>query len=182
MDWNDFYALGEDTERWWREHVRHTMPHLRHAKAKGYDFKGHHEEVTTLIDVKFCRTQYRCPGWIEVKSRGKLTGIVNSAKESYNDMNTLVGLVVMECGKWYLHDVKGMLLAWRNSELPIINTPVWDEAEGKSNRGWNWQMKGWNDPRFLICEGPLRKELWKPRSTLGKRLDIDAWFEGEFIL
>jgi hypothetical protein len=182
MNWQQHFDLGADTERWWREHIRQSMPYLRHTGAKEWDFKGKCDDTTVLVDVKFCKTRYRKPGWIEVKSWGKLTGIVNAAKSVYNDDNTLVSLVVLHCGWWFMYDVKLMLQAWRGGTLPLEESNVWDDAQGEHIKGWNWQMKGWEDERFLIQCGPLRKELWNPRTSIGEKVDINAWFEGEWKL
>jgi hypothetical protein len=182
LNWNQFFNLGDDTERWWREHVRQTMPHLKHVKSKGYDFRGDYDDAITFIDVKFCRTQYRRPGWIEVTTRGKITGIIKTAEIAYNHDEFMVGIVVMECGHWYLLDVVEMLRAWRDCKLQLHESSVWDEAQGARIKAKNFQLDGWADDRFLICQGPLRKELWNPRTEIGRRIDIDAWMAGDWKL
>lgn len=177
---NDYYDIGHDTERWWREHVRGIAPGLRHSQAKGWDFHGNVEGIEVFIDVKLYRTRYRNPGWIEARSWGKPTGIVQTAIRHRRDPNVEVYIAALHCGRWYLLDVKAMLEAHARGELPLHKQATWADDGEKCEEAAHWQMNGWSDTRFLIAEGPLNPKHWNPRTTIGKSIDINAWMEGEW--
>ena len=180
MNRQDYYDLGNDTERWWREHVKSIMPHLRHTpRCRGYDFKGEFEGSTVYIDVKFCRSLYRQQGWMEVKTWGKLTGIIETAKEHYNNPRVDVMMVVLHCGKFHLVDVKEILRSWQKGELELLKgTSTDDNGETTENR--YFRLNGFDDPRFQIIEGAMKPELWKPTTSIGKKVDIGLWMKGEW--
>ena len=176
--WQDYFDLGNDTERWWRSHLGGLGIHLVHTpRASGYDFRGTMGDDAVFIDVKFCRMKYRSPGWVEVFTNGKLSGIIKTAKEHYNNPNVQVNLVVLESGWWYLYDVKEMLTHWQRGELQFNEGRSRDDmGNDKANR--HWQMKGWDDERFLVAKGPLKAELWNPRTTIGGKMNVDKWMTG----
>ena len=176
--WQDYFDLGNDTERWWKSHVKGLGVHLVHTpRARGYDFRGSLGDDQVFIDVKFCRTKYRCPGWVEVFTNGKLAGIIETAKECYDKPNVQVHLVVMESGWWYLYDVKEMLTHWQRGQLPFHEGKVKDDI-GNSNASRHWRMKGWDDERFLVAKGPLQSKLWQPRTKIGESMNVDKWMTG----
>jgi len=177
-DWKDYFDLGNDSERWWKAHLKGLGVHLVHVpRARGYDFRGEMGDDLVFIDVKFCRTAYRVPGWVEVFTNGKLTGIIETAKTHINNPNVQVHLVVMESGVWYMHDVKEMLYAWQRGELQFHHGTSKDDI-GNVNANRHWRMKGWDDPRFLVAKGPLNSKLWEPRTTIGKAMNVDKWMTG----
>jgi len=179
-DWQDYFDIGNDTERWWRKHVGGMGIHLVHSpRAKGYDFRGEMGDEKVYIDVKFCRSKYRQPGWTEVFTNGKLTGIIKTAKENYNDDNVQVHICVLESGNWYLLDVKEMLRYWQKGELGFIDGRSKDDI-GNNNRNRHWQLRGWDDERFLIARGPLKAELWDPQTRVGKAMDVNQWIKGYY--
>lgn len=182
MERADYYDLGHDTERWWREHIKGVMPHLRHTpRARGQDFRGAFEGSTVFIDVKFCRARYRQPGWIEVKSWGKITGIVQTAREYYGDPTASVFIAVLEAPSWHLIDVKELLREWEAGRLQLEAGTSTDD-EGQTTPNWHWCMRGWEDERFRVISGPLREELWKPMTEIGKRMDMTQWMNGTWAL
>lgn len=175
-----YYDLGNDTERWWRENVRGVMAHLRHTpRCKGYDFKGEDGGITVYADVKFLRTEYRQKGWIEVKTWGNITGIIGTARDNYSDPNVEVYIVVMATGTWHLIDAKALLKEWNEGRLPMHSGTATDD-EGRTTETKYWLIDGWTDPRFCIAAGPLKTELWKPQTQIGQKVDINAWMEGEW--
>jgi hypothetical protein len=51
--WQDYFDLGNDTERWWRSHVNGIGSHLIHTpRAGGYDFRGTVGDESVFIDVE----------------------------------------------------------------------------------------------------------------------------------
>ena len=180
MTQTDYYDLGHDTERWWREHVKSIMPHLRHTpRCRGYDFKGEFGGSTVYIDVKFCRSLYRQLGWLEVKTWGKLTGIFQTAKDNYNNPDVDVFIVILHCGKFHLLDAKQILSSWLRGELQLLKgTSTADDGETTDNR--HFKIDGFDDPRFQMIEGPMKPELWKPQTPIGKRVAINEWMTGEW--
>lgn len=176
----DYWDMGADTERWWREHVRSTIPHLRHVSCKGYDFRGVFEENTLLVDVKFYTVPYREKGWIEVKTWGNVTGIMQSAKEHYNNPKTDVYLAVLIEGQHYFYDVKEIIRDIQKGILPIIDGTCTDNM-GNVTPSKSVKLDGWNDSRYLIFQGPMKKDYWKPQTAFGKGMDMDKWFKGEGI-
>ena len=174
----DYYNLGADTERWWREHIRPVMPHIRHTpRARGQDFKGTFEGHDVYVDVKFLRSEYRMKGWIEVKTWGKLTGIIETAKREYNNPTADVFIAIMTQGRHYLIDAKALLREWNGGGLELHKgTSRDDQGEETENR--YFVMDGWADPRFCVIEGPLKEELWKPATETCKKINIKDWMEG----
>ena len=178
MKKEDYWDLGADTERWWREHVKTTIPHLRHiTRCRGYDFKGDYEGETLLIDCKFLREEYREKGWIEIKTWGKITGIMETAKEHYHNPKVNVYLAVMAHGHHYLYDVKSIITAIQDGSLPLVKGKSIDDT-GAETDNVHVVMKGWNDPRFLILSGPMKTQLWKPKTQIGRDIIIEKWMEG----
>lgn len=176
--WQDYFDLGNDTERWWRAHTKGVGIHLVHTpRAKGYDFRGSMGDDQVFIDVKFCRTKYYCPGWVEVFTNGKLSGIIQTAKEYYKHDNVQVHLVVMEAGWWYLYDVKEMLTYWMKGELQLQGGSAKDDI-GNVNASRHWQMRGWDDNRFLVAKGPLQAKHWQPKTKIGEAMDVNKWMTG----
>lgn len=175
------FELGHDTERWWKQTVKPWFPHLKHVKAKGYDFRGvsHDDDKqwTMLVDTKFCVTRYRKPGWIEVGSWGKMTGIFKTAAEYVDDGGTDVFLVVMDCGKWWSYDVKQLASAIACGVLPLQKQTVTD-SEGRKTEVVFIQLKGWDDDRFVYIGGPMDPTAWKPQGVRGKSINISDWMVG----
>jgi hypothetical protein len=182
MTKQDYWDLGADTERWWREHIKPVMPHLRHIpRCRGYDFKGEFEGSTVYIDTKFLRSEYRMKGWIEVMTWGKLTGIIGTAKEHFSDNNTSVYIGVMTEGKHYLIDAKELLREWNAGRLELhVGTSTDDSGTTTANK--YFVIDGWADPKYCVIEGPMKEELWKPRTEIGKRIDIKDWMNGTWTL
>ena len=180
MKQTDYYDLGHDTERWFREHVKSIMPHLRHVpRCRGYDFIGEFEGSTVYVDVKFCRSLYRQLGWLEVKTWGKLTGIFQTAKDNYNNPDVDVFIVILHCGKFHLLDAKQILSSWLRGELELLKgTSTSDDGETTDNR--YFKLNGFDDPRFQMIEGPMKPELWNPQTPIGGRVDINEWMKGEW--
>lgn len=178
MRQQDYWDLGADTERWWREHFKDVMPHLRHIpRCKGYDFKGEFEGHTLFIDVKFTREEYRQKGWIETVSWGSVTGIIETAKKHFYDDTVSVYIAVLAEGRHYLIDAKALLQAWMSGQIEMHTSQMRDDT-GQVTDGKYFQMMGWNDDRFCILEGALKEELWKPRTEIGKKVDIEEWMNG----
>jgi len=180
MKRDEYYDIGYDTERWWREHVRGIAPGLRHSQAKAYDFHQKPQGMEAFIDVKLCRTRYRKPGWVECKSWGKTTGILRTAIEHRRNPNIEVFIAVLHCGQWHLLDMKAMLERHAEGALPIRKQDVWADDGERCEGSSHWQLNGWSDPRLLIAEGPLLTKHWAPTTTIGKSINIDAWMEGEW--
>jgi hypothetical protein len=177
----DYWDLGADTERWWREHVRSTVPHLRHTpRCKGYDFKGEFEGGTLLVDVKFLTVPYREKGWIEVKTWGKVTGIMQSAKEHFNNPKTDVYLAVVTEGEHYLYDVKEIIRDIQNGTL-TLNKGTCTDNMGNETEAVSVKLDGWADNRYLVFRGPMKEDLWAPQTAFGKGMNIFKWFVGEGI-
>lgn len=177
----DYYDLGYDTERWWREHIKKVMPHVRHTpRNRGYDFKGEYEGMTFYVDVKFLRSEYRQKGWIELVSWGKVTGIIQTAKDNFKNDNVEVYIAILHQGRHYLIDAKEVVGAFSRGELNI-HSGVSRDDRGVQTMNKHVIMDGFSDPRFCIIEGPLNTELWNPKTDICKRIDIEAWMNGEFV-
>jgi hypothetical protein len=178
MNRQDYYDLGADTERWWRDHVKAIMPTLRHTpRCRGYDFRGDFEGATVYIDVKFCRSEYRQKGWLEAKTWGKTTGIIQTALDNYKNANVDVYIVILHCGKFHMLDAKKILASYERGELPLLTGTSTDDNEEKTTNRF-WQLNGFDDPRFQVIEGPMKLEHWKPSTEIGKRIDIKNWMKG----
>jgi hypothetical protein len=176
-----YYDLGNDTERWWREHVRGVMAHLRHTpKCRGHDFKGQDGPLTVYVDVKFLREEYRQKGWIEVKTWGKLTGIIETAREHFDNPHVETYITVLAEGRWHLLDARSLIEEWTACRLPLHTGTATDD-EGNTTETKYWLIDGWTDPKFCVAHGPLKPQLWKPQTQIGKQVDINAWMEGEWI-
>lgn len=174
----EYWDLGRETERWWREHVKVVMPHIRHIpKCKGYDFKGEVEGQLTYIDAKFLTVPYRQKGWIEIKTWGNVTGIMQTGKEHFYNPQIDVLLAVMTEGMHYLYDVKAIINDIQNGTLPLNKTVCTDKM-GNQTEAVNVVMKGWDDERYMLISGPMKTSHWKPRTAFGKQMDVDAWMVG----
>ena len=178
----DYWDLGADTERWWREHMRERdfIPHLRHTSCKGYDFSGSFAGKKIFVDVKFYTEPYNQRGWIEVASRGKLTGIFQTAKEHYYDPNTFVYLALLVEGEHWLYDVKELWNGIKEGDLTVTEKVVTDR-KGDTAVVKSITIGGWEDPRYRIINGPLNLKYWKPQTAFGKGMDMNKWFKGEGI-
>jgi len=177
----DYYDLGNDTERWWRECIKGLMPHLRHVpRCRGYDFKGEFEGAVVYVDCKFLRSTYRKKGWIEVKTWGKVTGIFDTAKTYFSNPDVEVYIAIMTEGRHYLVDAKALLREWQAGRLMMNEGTATDDRGNKTNCR-HFEMDGWNDPRFCLIEGPMKTDLWKPTTPIGKLVNINAWTQGEWI-
>jgi len=178
----DYYDLGADTERWWREHIKVIMPHLRHTpRSRGHDFKGEFEGSDVYVDVKFLREEYRKKGWVEVMTWGKVTGIIHTAKEQMNNPNSSVFIAILTQGHFYMIDAKALIREWSEGNLEL-HTGTSSDDEGTVTTNKHFIMNGWTDPRFLVIEGPLKESEWKPKTEVGKRINISDWMEGTWTL
>ena len=178
MKKEDNWDLGADTERWWREHIKTTIPNLRHmARCRGYDFKGEYAGQTLLIDCKFLREEYREKGWIEIKTWGKITGIMETGKAYYYDPKVHVYLAVMAHGHHYLYDVKAIITAIQDGRLPLVKGKSVDDT-GAETDNVHVVMNGWDDPRFIVFGDRLDTKKWKPQTQIGKDIIIEKWMEG----
>jgi hypothetical protein len=179
----DYWDMGADTERWWREHIR---PHpllkaIKHTpKCRGYDFMGKFEEHTFYIDTKFLTVPYREKGWIEIKTWGKVTGIMQTGKEHFNNPNASVYPAIMTEGEFYLYDVKAIIHDIQAGILPLNKGTCIDNM-GNETASVSVKMDGWNDSRYRAINGPLHLKHWKPQTAFGKGMDMDKWFKGEGI-
>jgi len=177
----DYWDLGSETERWWRAHVKVVMPHIRHIpKCKGYDFKGEVEGQLTYIDAKFLTVPYRTKGWIEIKSWGKVTGIMETGKEHFYNPQVDVLLAVMTEEHHYLYDVKAIIRDIQSGVLPMHKT-IMTDSMGNQTEGVNVVINGWDDERYMIISGWMDEAKWKPKTAFGKQMDVDAWFAGNGI-
>lgn len=182
MTQQEYYDLGSDTERWWRRHTGGIMPHLRHTpRCRSHDFKGTFEGDDIFIDVKFLRTPYRVPGWIEVRTWGKLSGIISTARDNMRNPRAGCYIAVLAEGRHYLIDAKALLSSWEGGEL-ILQEGRSTDDNGDCTENKHFVMKGWNDPRYCVIEGPLDTGLWNPSTPIGKTLDMAAWMEGGPLL
>jgi len=174
----EYWDLGSETERWWREHVKVVMPHIRHIpKCKGYDFKGEIMGQLTYIDAKFLTVPYREKGWIEIKTWGKVTGIMRTGMEHFYNPQVDVLLAVMTEGEHYLYDVKAIIRDIQSKVLPLNKTVCIDKM-GNKTVAVNVVMNGWDDKRYMLIRGPMSTDTWKPRTAFGKQMDVDAWMVG----
>lgn len=182
LEQQEYYDLGNDTERWWRAHLTTTMPHLRHTpRCRGYDFKGSFEGHTIYVDTKFLREEYRVQGWIEVSTWGKLTGIISTAKEHYSDDSVAVFIAVLAHGQHYMIDAKALLAAWHQGSLQLHKGTSTDDR-GQTTPNRHFVIDGWDDSRFTLFGGPLYLKHWAPTTPIGRLVDIDKWMMGEWSL
>lgn len=179
----EYWDMGNDTERWWREHIR---PHpllkgIRHTpRAKGHDFIGEFAGHKFYIDTKFTTEPYRQKGWIEIMTYGNVTGIMRTGEAYLDNDNVDVFLVIMAEGEFYLYDVKALINDIMTKDLDIRLQPVVDNMGNKTLAG-SVQMEGWDDPRYRLINGPLSIKHWRPQTAFGKGMDMTAWFKGEGI-
>lgn len=179
---SEYHDLGYDTERWWYEHMKGTMPHLRHdPRAGGWDFVGSVGTHLTYVDVKCYRVLYRELGWIEMKSGTTPTGIISTAKTHYNNANVSVFIAVLHCGRHYMIDAKALWTAIIEGRLTVRPGKSTDDM-GRTKPNKNVVIDGWDDPRFTRFEGPLNQRLWAPTTPIGRRVHIDKWMMGEWAL
>jgi len=179
----DYYDMGNDTERWWREHIRPhpLLKHIRHTpRAKGHDFSGEFEGHKFYIDTKFTTVPYRQKGWIEIMTYGNVTGIMRTGEEQLDNDNATVCLVIMTEGEFYLYDVKAIINDIKERVLNVKLQPVIDNMGNKTIAG-SVKMAGWDDPRYRLINGPLHIKHWKPQTAFGKQMDMTAWFAGAGI-
>jgi len=176
----DYFDLGFDSEQWLLEHMKATMPALKHDPTPGYDLKASVHGHTTLIDCKFLKQEYRKPGWIETSNSNKRSGIFESARNFKDDLTVDVRLALMHMGQYYLYDVKAIRSAIISGQLQLsIHQSVVDDCGRKTTCKYI-MMNGWSDKRFQVGGGVCNPALWNPQTSIGQGLDINLWMTGKW--
>ena len=171
----DYFDLGNDTEKWWKQTVSNFMPcraagrcrthDLVHTSATGHKF---------YIDVKFWRRPVRKKGWVEAVSRGKRTGIFDKAIETQQIQTASAMIAILDVGMYYLIDANEILTAYKAGELQLHEQTVVDD-EGNEAATKYFLLDGFDDPRFLMFSGPMSITNWAPETAVGKSFDMEEW-------
>lgn len=160
------YELGRCTEKWFAAHVRHIFPGLRHVSAKQYDltaplYDEHGKQLSTLFfDVKFYAEKYRTPGWIEIRSWGKITGILQKARKEQNSSNE-VFLVCLHHGHAYVLNAKTIVSDILSGKLEVHNRGFGDNIDSNKQSSYAVLPGGFDNKRYCDVIIPLRPELFK---------------------
>lgn len=175
---NDYYDLGNDTEKWWKE----TVSNFMHCKMAPGKCRTHDMTYTSerghrfYIDVKFWRTPVRKRGWIEAVSRGKRTGIFEKAAEVHKDPSASALLVILDAGVYYVIDANEILNAYQSKQIELNEQTVHDD-EGNEAFTKYFLIDGFDDPRFLLFSGPMNITNWAPETDAGKKFDMMTWID-----